>query len=120
MKRFVCGLIALVGLCVVADTAQASCYGQAVVQQNIVVRQRQKVLRQGLLQRHRQKVVIQQQVVAPVYTQAVVAAPVVQQYVVPQQQIVVPYVQQQAIVVPQVQQYVAPLNGCLSGQCSMF
>lgn len=116
MKRFVCGLIALVGLCVVADTAQANCYGQAVVQQNVVIRQRQRLLRSGRL-KLRHKAVIQQQVVAPVYAQAVVAQPVVvQQYVVPQQQLVVPQVQQ--YVLPQVQQYAVPQ--CASGLCNMF
>lgn len=125
MKIFV-SLIALCGMLLMADVASASGYGAAVVQQNIVIRQRQRIqpLR-SFRQSFRQRIRVEQ-VVAPVYAQAVVApvyaAPVVQSYVVPQQ-VVVPYVQQQ-VVVPQVQNYVAPLQGgCalgISGGCNMF
>jgi len=93
-----------------ADAA-ASGYGAAVVQQNIVVRQRvrQPVFRQRIRQR-----IVQQQVVAPVY-----AAPIVQQsYAV--QAVAVPYVQQ--VVVPQavhVQSYVQPQVLQFKSQCAL-
>lgn len=112
MKTIV-SILALAGVLCVADLADASGYGQAVVQQNIVVRQRQRI--QPLRSfRNRQRVVVKQQFVAPVY-----AAPIVQQ--VYAQPVYAAPVQQ--IVVPQVQSYVAPQvfgfsGGCAAGICN--
>lgn len=107
--------VLVAGFC--AD-AQASGYGAAVVQQNVIVRQR---VRQPIVrQRFRQRISLRHSaaVVAPVYAAPIVAAPVVQSYVATQA-VAVPYVQQ--VVVPQVQTYVAPLaiqSGCLKGSCA--
>jgi hypothetical protein len=93
--------------------AYASGYGAAVVQQNVVVRQRIRtpVLRQRIFQRQR---IVQNVYAAPVY-----AAPIVQQsYAV--QAVAVPYVQQ--VVVPQavhVQSYVAPQVLQFKSSCAL-
>lgn len=118
--------VLVAGFC--AD-AQASGYGQAVVQQNIVVRQRvrtpvfQQRIRQRISLRHNAAVV------APVYAAPVVAQvyaqPIaVQQYVAPV--VVQPYVQKfrvQSFAAPGcgAASYVAPLQGgCVQGLCNMF
>lgn len=107
--------VLVAGFC--AD-AHASGYGAAVVQQNVIVRQR--VRTPIVRQRIRQRISLRHSaaVVAPVYAAPVYAAPVVQSYVATQA-VAVPYVQQ--VVVPQVQTYVAPLaiqGGCVGGSCA--